>query len=89
MRIAKFLFVSNGHSYETVLTEFQGNLFAPSGYVRVSEFVDVDFPPIPDLIDAQIESLETARTKAEQAYVEHLKEIDERRSALLAAAGRI
>lgn len=52
-------------------------------YVRTSEYIEVEFPPIPDAErTAQLARLEAAREKARRYYEHSLKEIDKQAQEL-------
>lgn len=81
MKIAKFK--SLGHGYETVHTKA---LDGCDGYVRISEYVDVEFPPLADaeMINNAIVALDRRREKIVDEFTDKLAEIDQQKSELLA-----
>jgi len=52
-------------------------------YVRISEYVDVDFPPLsPEAKQEQLARLDSARDTARQYYETQLKRLDEQAETL-------
>lgn len=54
-------------------------------YLRISEFVEIDFPPLTSGREQVINVLEQRREKAEQEHARRLAEIDRQKSELLDA----
>lgn len=77
------VFKSVRHGFELVLDNSMGDV---SGYVRVSEFIDVEFPPLSDdkQIQLHVKELDAERTRLVRKHCEELAVIDERKSRLLA-----
>jgi len=85
MRIAAFKMP--GRDWVTYYDEPMGaSMVQHSGYVRISEFVDVTFPPLP--VDVVVESQLTALASAEQElrnqFQTKLDQIQSERAKLLA-----
>lgn len=80
MKIAKYKDVEFG--FEVVGNEFLDNV---ESYVRISEFVDVEFPPISsdELIQKHVSVLDKAREKVVTEFTRKLADIDRRKSELL------
>lgn len=57
-----------------------------NGYVRTSEYVDVEFPPLPheDVVTKQVNALEEAKKNIQAKAELQLTEIDRRIGELLA-----
>lgn len=61
MKLARFYNIQ--HNYTTV----KGQDFTDAeGYVRISEWVDVEFPPLPDNLEREIQALEYEIAKQEK-----------------------
>lgn len=56
------------------------------GYVRISEFVDVEFPPLSDAetIQKQLHALDSVRAEVSRKFADALKEIDDAKAKLQA-----
>jgi hypothetical protein len=70
--------------WETVSIE--NRLDSSTAYVRVSEFVDVDFPKLSDAetVQKQLAALDTVRAEVSRKFAAALKEIDQRKASLQA-----
>lgn len=82
MKVA--LFKSMEYGIEMVST--QATEKYSNGYVRISEYVDVDFPPLQDeaVVRQQIEKLDEIADKITDDYRNKIAEIQDRKSKLLA-----
>jgi hypothetical protein len=62
------------------------NLEGSTSYVRISEFVDVDFPRLRDeeTVRKQLDALDTVRAEVTRKFASALKEIDARKASLQA-----
>ena len=71
------------YGYTTISDE---GLSKCNSYVRITEYVDVAFRPLPAevTVPAEVEALEKAKEAARQKYAEAAAKIDERISKLLA-----
>lgn len=81
MKVA--IFKSMEYGGEHVADELFENV---KGYVRISEYVDVDFPTLEDeaIVGAQIEALDEVAEQATEKYRRTMAGIEERKSKLLA-----
>lgn len=81
MKIAKFKSLDCG--YETVHTN---GLDGSDSYVRISEYVDVEFPPLPndELIQGAVVALDRKREQVSEEFTRKLADIDRQKSELLA-----
>lgn len=60
--------------------------FSPSGWVRTSEWVEVDFPPLPPevIIPAQLAALDQRKAEEVERHLRALADIADERGKLLA-----
>lgn len=79
MKLAQFKSTDSSHT-----AYWDESMEDASGYVRVSQYVDVEFPPLKssDVISAQLAALSIARTEAADRFSRTLKEIDNRSAEL-------
>ncbi len=78
------LFQKPGSDYQTIWDEeFRA---AELGYVQMTEWVEVHFPPLKSeaVIQAQLRALSLARQEVVEKFTKALKDIDERRNSLMA-----
>lgn len=84
MRLAKYRSL-DAVGIEIVLSINSANAEFP-GYQRMSEVVDVEFPPLGgDDVSRQIEAIEAARKIVEKKYDSELARLDVRKAALQAS----
>lgn len=78
------LFKDMGYGHEIVFDETQEQYVSNS--VRISDYVDVDFPPLSgdEQIVGQVRKLDEMRSKEVAEHVRKLAAIDERKAKLLA-----
>lgn len=81
MKVARYKSVE--HGYENVN---DGSLEGCASYVRISEFVDVEFPPLDndEQIQKEVAALDHVRQKTVEEFSRKLAEIDQRKRNLLA-----
>lgn len=81
MRIAKYKCLEFG--YETFS---DGGLDDAGSYVRISEFVDVEFPPLTsdEQIQKHVSALDRTRESVVEEFSRKLAAIDRKKSELLA-----
>ncbi len=81
MKVAKFKSLEYG--YESVSDEGLDHL---PNYVRLSEYVDVEFPPLgrDEVIQKQVSALDAVRERIVEEFTGKLAEIDRRKQELLA-----
>jgi hypothetical protein len=62
-----------------------------NGYTRVSEFIEIDFPPLPaaEVVSAEIRSLDEARAKIVETFTAQLAAIDGRKAELMAVTHQV
>lgn len=82
MKVALYKEVTGG--WETV--SIGDNLEGSTTYVRISEFVDVEFPRLKDeeTVRKQLDALDTVRAEVSRKFAAALREIDARKSSLQA-----
>lgn len=87
MKIAKYKHIGSGYSYETVASE---DLSTSPEFVRLSEFVDVDFPPLSnsEVIGKQLAALDLAEIDVREKFEGALNTIKRQRSELMALPHR-
>lgn len=88
MKIAKYITMSEGRrGYEVIHTEKDGTDFERvCGYVRISDFVEVEFPPLKDeaIVEKQIASLDKAESELRAKFQAALNGIEQQRQELRA-----
>ena len=86
MKIAKFQRI--GHQDWFAVWEQRADGTDPmiDSYVRVSEYLDIDFPPRPgeEIVPAQMAALDNAEAELRMKFTEKLNEIAEQRAKLKA-----
>lgn len=82
MRIARFKRLGE-HSFETFGDEA---LERVKGYVRLTEYVEVEFPPLRDgvLVEKHLEALDAAEAEVRTRFQSMLNEIERQRQELRA-----
>lgn len=87
MKIARFKRLGE-HSFETIGTE--DGIGGIKHYVRLSEYVDVEFPPLQDqaVIEKHIEALDAAESEVRARFQQTLNEIERQRQELRAITYR-
>ena len=77
------IFKCQKYQYETIDNKHFEKV---SGYIRMSEYVDVEFPPLPDeeVIPLEIAALDKERDDELAKHLTKLENIAERKSKLLA-----
>lgn len=77
------LFTNADSDYRTVCEEWAER---HADYVRVSEFVDVTFPPLREeaVIERQLEALDRTETELRSKFQDKLNSIESRRAELRA-----
>lgn len=88
MKIAKYITMSDsGRGYEVIHSEKDGADYERvCGYVRISEFVEVEFPPLKDqvIVEKQIAALDKAETELRTKFQAALNGIEQQRQELRA-----
>ena len=88
MKIARYTSMSeSGFSYESIHTEEDGNgLESACGYVRLTEFIDVNFVPLQsgEVVEKQVAALDVAETELRNKFQAALNKIEQRREELRA-----
>lgn len=89
MRLAQFrrTLDGSGYSYTTILTEKEAALsIYAKEYTRVSEFVEVEFPPrsAEEHVPEQLAVLDTAESELRSKFAAKLAEISSERAKLRA-----
>lgn len=85
MKIARFhIVISESCSYESIYDE-QHAKYCDSNTTRISEWVEVTFPPRPaeEIVPAQIAALDAAESELRAKFQQKLQEIAEQRAKLL------
>jgi hypothetical protein len=82
MKIAKYKRLGE-YGYETVSDEGLENC---ADYVRVSEFVDIEFPPLEsnEVIQRQLNALDRAENEVRAKFQDMLNSIEQQRAELRA-----
>jgi hypothetical protein len=82
MKIAKYKRLGE-YGYETVSDDGLENC---ADYVRVSEFVDIEFPPLEskEVIQRQLEALDRTESEVRSRFQEALNSIEHQRAELRA-----
>jgi len=86
VKIAKFKDTEYG--YESVCVE---EVERCDGYIRISEYVDVEFPPLKhkEVVLKEVEALEKQKTKVQAEAHNKTTEIDRRIGELLALPSEV
>ena len=90
MKIAKFKEIK--HEYESIWEqpmwrpESERDSYQPEGYVRITEWVEVELPPLKgdDVIQVQLEAIDKLEQTTRIKFQEELDRIKELRAQLLA-----
>lgn len=82
MKVAKFKYIGT-HSFETISDD---ELEGADTYVRLSEYVDVEFPPRADeaVVDQHLEVLDRAESELRSKFQVALDSIEKQRAELRA-----
>ena len=82
MKLAKFKRLGEA-SFETVLDEIFETI---PGYIRLSEYVKVEFPPLRDetVVEKHLKALNDAETEVRNRFQQALNEIERQREELRA-----
>lgn len=82
MKIARFKRLGE-HSFECVQTE---DFETIKGYIRLTEYVDVDFPPLRDdaVVEKHLKALDDAEADVRTRFQQALNEINNQRQELRA-----
>jgi hypothetical protein len=82
MKIAKYKRVGE-YGYETVSDDGLENC---ADYIRISEFIEVDFPPLEskEVIQRHLEALDRTETEVRSKFQEMLNSIEQQRAELRA-----
>ena len=85
MKIAKFQRIGSPDWLAVWEMREDGSDPLPDSYVRVSEYLDIDFPtrPAAEIVPAQIAALDKAEAELRAKFSEKLHEIAEQRAKLL------
>lgn len=75
MKIAQYQSISYG---SLIISEYGGDEKPGSGFVQVSEPIEVDFPPLLVSIDSHLKSLKDERDAVVEATNMRLADIDKR-----------
>lgn len=86
MKIAKFQRIGSPDWFAVWEVRADGSDPMPDSYVRVSEYLDINFPsrPAEEIIPAQIAALDAAEAELRAKFQEKLHEIAEQRAKLKA-----
>ena len=86
MKIAQYKSLEHGHITSNIGCGSDWMEREGSGYIRLTEFADVDFVPLPkeDVVPKQVAALENAKTEARAKFQAAINQIDEQISKLLA-----
>lgn len=86
MKIAKFHRIGSPDWFAVWEQRSDGSDPMPESYVRVSEYLDIEFPPRPaeEIIPAQLAALDNAEAELRAKFGERLHEIAEQRARLKA-----
>lgn len=82
MKLAKFKRLGE-HSYETITEEWADGC---RDYVRLSEYVEVEFPPLRDeaIVERQLEALDRTENALRTQFQQALSGIEQQRAELRA-----
>ena len=85
MKIAKFQRIGHTDWFHVMEARADGSDPLQDTFVRVSEYVEVDFPPRPaeEVVPAQLATLDKAETELRAQFQAKLQEIAEQRAKLL------
>lgn len=86
MKIAKFQHIGTPDWFAVWEQRDDGSDPMPESYVRVSEYLDIQFPALPaeEIVPAQMAALDKAEAELRAKFQEKLHEIAEQRAKLLA-----
>jgi hypothetical protein len=86
MRIAQFRGTGK-YAITLIISREPGDEERPcEGYIRISEWIDVEFPPLAPkaLVAAEISQLDAERQEVVTEFAQRLKDIDDRKQELMA-----
>jgi hypothetical protein len=91
MKYAKYISMSHSgqHKYESIQNEKEGSdLERLCGYVRISEFVEVEFAPLTDgsVVEKQLAALDKAESELRTKFQFALNGLEQQRQELRAIA---
>jgi hypothetical protein len=86
MKIAKFQRIGSPDWFAVWEQRGDGSDPLQESYVRISEYLDIDFPPRPveEIIPAQVAALDAAEAELREKFAQKLHEIAEQRAKLRA-----
>lgn len=91
MKIARFQRIGHADWFGVLEQRSDGSDPLPESYVRVSEYLDIDFPPLPpeQIVPAQIAALDNAEAELRRQFEIKLHEIAEQRAKLRALTHQV